>query len=142
MKSGDYPNGRSLFAGRRSWAQIFRPVRKLRWLLFAFLLAAFGVNTLDTSLENAERNYGEVDASDWEQTNVWLKSSECARVRGVWLALCGDNGRLIPISEEALGDDPGHALLLGLWAIASGEVATLVDVARLNIALNSLGFLL
>jgi hypothetical protein len=142
MQSAGCPNGRSFFAGGRSWAQIFRPVRRLKWLLFAVLVGAFGLDTLEASLENAERNYGEVDAADWEQTNVWLKSSECARDRGVWLALCGDNGRLIPISEEALGDDPGHALLLDLWAIASGEAATLVDVARLNIALNSLGFLL
>ena len=96
-----------------------------------------------TSLDDAERNYGEVSTSDWAHTNYWLKSAECARQTGAWLALCEDDGKLKPISEEAIGDDPGHAFLLALWTIASDDdAATLVDVAWLNIALNSLGFLL
>jgi DNA polymerase III gamma/tau subunit len=40
--------------------------------------------------------------------------------------------KLVPISERAIADDPGHALLLGLWAVAKRSHATLNDVARLN----------
>jgi hypothetical protein len=111
-------------------------------LLFTILLGAFGWDTLTTSLADVELNYRDVSSSDWEQTNVWLKSTQCARETGAWLVVCGDDGKLIPISEQALGDDPGHAFLLDIWAIASGETASLVDVARLNIALNSVGFVL
>ena len=126
----------------RSLSQAFRASQKLKWLLFAALLTAFGWDTLKTSLDDVERNYTELSASDWEQTNVWLKSTACARETGVWLVVCGDDGKLIPIAEEALGDDPGHALLLDIWAIASGQTASFVDVARLNIMLNGLGFVL
>lgn len=111
-----------------------------RWLVFAGLLALFGAGDLATSWDDARRNFSAVEKSDWEQTNVWLKSTECARATGAWLALCGPDGKLVPVSEEALGDDPGHALLLDLWAIAFDRTATLVDVARLNILLNTLGF--
>jgi hypothetical protein len=47
---------------------------------------------------------------------------------------------LVAITELALGDDLGHALLLDLWSIASDRTASLVDVAHLNIGLNILGF--
>jgi hypothetical protein len=78
--------------------------------------------------------------SDWSATNIWLDSSECALRRGVWLALCeGDN--LVPISERAVADDPGHALLLELWSVAAGRRATLVDVARLNTVVDTIGLL-
>ena len=72
-----------------------------------------------------------------------VKSADCARETGAWLALCADDGKLKPISEEErIGDDPGHAFLLALWTIVSDDPVSLIDVARLNIALNSLGFLL
>ena len=116
---------------------------RMRWLLFVIILLAFGLGPMMTSLDDAERNYGEVSTSDWAHTNYWLKSADCARQTGAWLALCEDNGKLKPISEQAIGDDPGHAFLLALWTIVSDDdAATLVDVAWLNIALNSLGFLL
>lgn len=71
-------------------------------------------------------------------TAVWLKSASCARQTGSWLALC-ENGKLLPISDEAIADDPGHAFLLGLWARFAGRDATLLDTARLNIGINVLG---
>lgn len=115
---------------------------RVRWLLFVVILLAFGLGPMMTSLDDAERNYGEVSTSDWVHTNYWLKSADCARETGAWLALCQDDGKLKPISEEAIGDDPGHAFLLAIWMIIRDDKeATLVDVARLNIALNSLGFL-
>ena len=115
---------------------------RIRWLLFVVILLAVGLDTTMTSLEDAERNYGEVSTSDWAHTNYWVKSAECARETGAWLALCADDGKLKPISEEAIGDDPGHAFLLAMWTIVSDDPVSLVDVAWLNIALNSLGFLL
>ena len=77
---------------------------------------------------------------DWAATNVWLDSTDCTLARGTWLALCED-GKLVPISERAQADDPGHALLLNAWSAATGRRATLTDVARLNTILNTLGLL-
>lgn len=131
---------RAIRCAERVGGVVLPAVRRWKWLLFGAALVICGQGTFMRSLEDAKRNYSHVRASDWEQTNVWLRSSECARDTGAWLALCGDDGRLIAISEEALGDDPGHALLLDLWSIMSGRVATLVDVAHLNIALNTAGF--
>ena len=76
----------------------------------------------------------------WLATRVWLDSSQCALERGVWLAVC-ENGKLVPISERAIADDPGHALLLDLWSMATRSRATLPDVARLNTLLDALGLL-
>ena len=47
----------------------------------------------------------------------------------------------MPISERAIADDPGHALLLDLWSMATRSRATQVDVARLNTLLDALGLL-
>lgn len=116
---------------------------KTRWLLFVVILLAFGAGPMMMSFEDAERNYRDVGTSDWVHTNYWMKSADCARETGAWLALCAEDGKLKPISEEAIGDDPGHAFLLAMWTLASGDDHTsLVDVAGLNIALNSLGLLL
>ena len=123
-----------------SWAA--SKAGSMRWLLFAIILLAFGLDTMMTSFDDAERNFGEVSTSEWVHTNYWVKSADCARETGAWLALCADDGKLKPISEEAIGDDPGHAFLLALWAIGSDEPISLVDVAWLNITLNTLGFLL
>lgn len=77
---------------------------------------------------------------DWAATNVWIDSTDCTLARGTWLALCED-GKLVPIGERALADDPGHALLLNGWSAATGRRATLSDVARLNTIVNTLGLL-
>lgn len=111
----------------------------LRWMPFVLVLIASSWGPIETSLHKAG-HFAEVSKSDWEPTNVWLKSSECAQRQHVWLALCRDDGKLDAITELALGDDLGHALLLDLWAIASDRPASLVDVAHLNIGLDVLGF--
>lgn len=114
----------------------------LRWLAFAACAAVLVLGQAGRTWSDAER-YGylaDIMPSDWLATNVWLDSTDCAVARGVWLALCED-GRLVPISERAVADDPGHALLLGAWAAATGKRATLVDVARLNTLLDTLGLL-
>ena len=45
------------------------------------------------------------------------------------------------MSERSFGDDPGHALFLGIWAIATDKTVSFDDVARLNVGLKTAGFL-
>jgi hypothetical protein len=90
--------------------------------------------------QDAER-YGflaDIMPSDWKATNIWLDSTDCAVERGVWLAVC-ERGKMIPISERAIADDPGHALVLDLWSIATRQRATLPAVARLNTIVDTVG---
>jgi hypothetical protein len=94
------------------------------------------------AFKDAER-YGymaDIMPADWGATNIWLDSTDCAIERGVWLAIC-EKGKLVPIAEYAIADDPGHAFLLALWAMAKGNRATLPDAARLNTLLDTLGLL-
>ena len=114
----------------------------MRWILFLVAVAGFGLETALLSFDSVERTYGDMDEADWAHTNYWLKSAECARRTGAWLVMCEEDGGLKPIGEEAIGDDPGHALLLALWAIVSDQAVTLVHVAYLNLLLNGLGFVL
>ena len=102
-----------------------------RWLVFVVCVLLFVPGPFGRTFGEVER-YGyqrDIMPGDWLATNVWLDSTDCTLQRGVWLALC-ENGRLIPISERALADDPGHALLLEAWSAASGRRATLIDAAR------------
>ena len=116
-----------------------RDVRVLAFLVAAALLA-FG--PFQRAFVDVERygHHADIMPSDWKATNVWLEAADCALERGAWLALC-ENGALVPISERAIADDPGHALLLAAWAVAKRDHATLVDVARLNVLVDTLGLL-
>ncbi len=112
----------------------------LRWLAFAICVAGLVLGLFGRTFEDVQR-YGhlsDIMPSEWVATNIWLESTECTVSRGVWLAICTD-GRLSPISEHAIADDPGHALLLSAWAAMTGRPATLVDVARLTTLLNTIG---
>ncbi len=111
----------------------------VKWLAFVACLAAFGTGAFITAFDDATR-YASVEEADWIPTNMWLKAAECARLRGAWLAIC-DGDRLVPMSEYSFGDDPGHGLLLGVWAMATHDSVSLVDVARLNIGLNAAGLI-
>jgi hypothetical protein len=68
----------------------------------------------------------------------WLESAECARSTGAILALCA-NGKLIPIAAGSPGDDPGHALILGIYAATTGASVTTTTVENLNAAINFTG---
>jgi len=112
----------------------------LKWLAFAVCVAGLVWGPFARTFEDVRR-YGympDIMPSDWRATNVWLDSTGCTVARGVWLAVC-EGDRLIPISERAIADDPGHALLLSAWAGITGKRATLVDVARLSTLLNTIG---
>jgi hypothetical protein len=120
----------------------------LRALVFIFLAALLALGQFQL-LGQFQRTYSDSERygylpdimpADWKATNVWLAAADCALERGAWLALCED-GKLVPMSERAIADDPGHALVLGLWAIAKHNHATLIDVARLNTLVDTLGLL-
>lgn len=70
----------------------------------------------------------------------WLQSAECARTTGKLLVLC-ENGPLRPIGEDNAGDDPGHALFLGIFAAVTGHTAVISDVPIWNAVVNGVGLL-
>ena len=112
----------------------------MRGLVF-FLLAALlvGGQFWHTYTDSGRYGrYADLMPSDWKATNVWLAAADCALERGVWLAVC-EQGKLVPMSERAIADDPGHALLLGLWSMATRQHADLIDVARLNMLTDAIG---
>ena len=114
----------------------------MRLLVFLLCAALLVLGQFGRTFKDSER-YGyltDIMPAGWLATRVWLESSQCALERGVWLAVC-ENGKLVPISERAIADDPGHALLLDLWSMATRSRATLPDVARLNTLLDALGLL-
>lgn len=114
----------------------------MRGLVF-FLFAALLVwGQFQRTYTDSERygHHADIMPSDWKATNVWLAAADCALERGVWLAVC-EQGKLVPISERAIADDPGHALLLGLWSMATRRHADLIDVAHLNTLADTLGLL-
>jgi hypothetical protein len=111
-------------------------------LVFVFCAALLVLGPFGRAFQDSER-YGflaDIMPSDWRATNIWLDSTACTLERGVWLAVC-ENDKLVPISEHAIADDPGHALLLELWSMAVHRRATLPDVARLNTLLDTIGLL-
>jgi hypothetical protein len=81
-------HGRAAAKSGASLSSTISILGRMRWLLFVIILLAFGLGPLMTSLDDAQRNYGEVRKSDWAHTNYWLKSADCARATGAWLALC------------------------------------------------------
>jgi hypothetical protein len=114
----------------------------LRGLVFVICALLLVLGQFQRTFGDAER-YGyltDIMPGDWGATNVWLDSTDCAVRYGVWLAIC-DSGKLVPMSEHAIADDPGHAFVLDLWAMATQKRATLPDVARLNTLLDTLGLL-
>ena len=80
--------------------RIFEKRGPLKWLAFAACLVVFGFGAFTASLEDADR-YAELREADWIPTNMWLKSAECARLQGVWLAICdGNNLARIAVAVE------------------------------------------
>ncbi len=114
-------------------------MRGLVFLAFAALLVWGQFQRTYTASERYG-HYADLMPSDWKATNVWLAAADCALERGVWLAVC-EQGNLVPMSERAIADDPGHALLLALWSTVTRRHADLIDVARLNTLIDTIGLL-
>ena len=112
----------------------------MRGLIFLVFAAVLVLGQFWHTYTDSERygHYADLMPSDWKATNVWLAAADCALERGVWLAVC-EQGKLVPMSERAIADDPGHALLLGLWSMATRQHADLIDVARLNTLTDAIG---
>ena len=104
-------------------------------LAAAVALALMGWPQLAASFKDTQR-YASARNTEWVAIDLWLDSARCARQTGVLLVVC-ENGRLVPISDRSLADDPGHALILGVLATISGKDADLVDVARVNLCINA-----
>ena len=114
-------------------------MRALVFFLFAALLVW---GQFQRTYSDSERygHHADLMPSDWKATNVWLAAADCALERGAWLAVC-EQGKLVPMSERAIADDPGHALLLALWSVTTRRHADLIDVARLNTLTDTIGLL-
>ena len=99
-------------------------MRALVFFLFAALLVW---GQFQRTYTDSERygHYADLMPSDWKATNVWLAAADCTLERGAWLAVC-EQEKLVPMSERAIADDPGHALLLALWSVTTRRHACLL----------------
>jgi len=77
----------------------------------------------------------------WSAARLWLQSADCARVTKVILVVCS-NGQLVPLANANPGDDPGHALALGLYSAATGNAVQSSDILSLNKWINIFGTIL
>lgn len=111
-------------------------IARLDRIQITLLLAAlvlFSVPSFFLSLNEADKL-----PHSWASATIWVNSADCARTTKAILAIC-QGGRLLPIADAAAGDDPGPALVLGLYAALSGAVVTETDVSRVNTILNYVG---
>jgi hypothetical protein len=74
----------------------------------------------------------------WSSADAWMRSAECARRTGVILAQCSD-GQLVPFANGSPGDDPGHALVLDIYAAATQKAPLLTDISIINSTVNYAG---
>ncbi|MBX9945518.1 MAG: hypothetical protein K2Y40_15650 [Reyranella sp.] len=125
------PFCRDLMAGRfEGW----------RWPLFAVCALFLAGSALSYSLNVSNHLHAGATSADWGVTDHWIASAECARKTGAWLVVC-PGGRLVPLANQALADDPGHALLLEVWAMVADRSLKVGDAASLNVVLNVFGML-
>lgn len=111
-----------------------------RWALLVALLVFVGIFPFQRAAQQSELKFASVVKSDWAATTYWLEAAECTRKTNAWLVACTEDGRLIPLSDRSVADDPGHAFLLSLYAKFQDRPLTLVDVAKFNVAINFVGF--
>ncbi|MBR0735768.1 hypothetical protein JQ581_02415 [Bradyrhizobium liaoningense] len=78
---------------------------------------------------------------DWLAARMWMESADCALKTGKFLVLCRDNS-VVPLADDSLGDDPGHALALGLFSALTGRATKPSDVGRINVSINVIGLTL
>jgi hypothetical protein len=78
---------------------------------------------------------------DQGAAKIWLESAECARKTGIVLVLCRD-GELVPFADGGSGDDPGHALALGIYSAVTGKSVSQADISIFNSTVNYVGITL
>ena len=78
---------------------------------------------------------------NWYPSGAWIQSADCALETGALLVMCR-KGKLYPLAEFDAGDDPGHALVLGLYSIITGNHVEPVDILTLNTLINYSGLII
>lgn len=101
-----------------------------------FLLLAFFLITVPMYLASVRVSGGLQPY--WSSADAWMRSAECARTTGVILAQCRD-GQLVPFANGSPGDDPGHALVLGIYAAITHNAPLLTDISIINSTVNYAG---
>lgn len=110
----------------------FNPLWILVWIaVLAFYYLQF-IGTLGLNVNVKD---------EWQASRIWIVSAECARTTGIPLVGC-DGGKIVPYSDIRPSDDIGHALLLGAYSMATGNILTLDDAGKLNTVLNFSGVFL
>lgn len=105
---------------------------KLKVLVFGLLFALAVLQAFSAvKKESAEKPF-------YSNPTTYVLSAECARTTGKVLILCSDD-KIRAIAEESIGDDPGHALFLGIYAALTGQPAHLTDYAVVNAVINVTG---
>lgn len=79
-----------------------------------------------------------LESMNWASVPIWVSSADCARETGALLVLCRKGG-IVPLSDENAGEDPGHALMLGLYSAITGDSVNASDVSRVNTHFNFFG---
>jgi type IV secretory pathway VirB2 component (pilin) len=102
-------------------------------LIVLLTLAVVLLPQLHSSFAAAQR-YADARESEWEATNKALESARCLRQTGRWLLYC-DGTPFFAV------EDPGQVLFISLWGKIAGRDPTLVDVARMNLVINTAGLL-
>ncbi len=108
-------------------------VLAVKTLIVVLTLVAVLLPQLRSSLADAQRYAGAKEA-EWEATDKALESARCLRKTGRWLMNC-DGTPFFAV------EDPGQALFISLWGKVAGRDPTLVDVARMNLVINTTGLL-
>jgi hypothetical protein len=97
--------------------------------------------TVPSYLESIRSGPTKLTPERYAASATWLESAECARTTGIPLIGCRDNKR-VSFVEISQADDPGHALFLGIYAMASGKHLVPQHIHVLNTTVNYAGVLM
>jgi hypothetical protein len=111
-------------------------IRARPWILagiFVLASAALAYKVVRSLPRSAEWAAGPA----YTRVDYWIASSECAARTGKLLAYCNADGSVSAIESVNVADDPGHALLSGLYALAKGKAIGRDALAAANFSLNA-----
>src|ERR1017187_9888488 len=139
MKNAPFPGEGLELNGKAMSKRMSRLSQLSRLLAPILLLLTFFVFTIPQYVASV-RVSGELQPY-WAASDVWMQSAECARTTGIVLAICSD-GQLIPFADRSPGDDPGHALALGIYLAVTHKTLLLTDISIFNSSVNYIGIAL